>query len=186
MLQKRVSIMLVICILQRLTRHAQIMFFGHPVERLCTYQYSLVTLVPGTLIIYGSPLNTDTFLSGLLQNLDDCGSPPLAARAATLQRPNSLKTSDPKSMMAYMGLPLDLFGKVAHMFHHIYLQLRLTCSVIGRLLPTVSAAATTRYAQRNRVLAMWEYELDRHSAERNRLARQCMRSLLSPASSVRS
>ena len=26
----------------------QIMFFGHPVERLCTYQYSLITLVPGT------------------------------------------------------------------------------------------------------------------------------------------
>lgn len=25
----------------------QIMFFGHPVERLCTYQYSLVTLIPG-------------------------------------------------------------------------------------------------------------------------------------------
>ena len=26
------------------------MFFGHPVERLCTYQYSLVTLIPGTLL----------------------------------------------------------------------------------------------------------------------------------------
>ncbi|KAI0715621.1 transport protein Avl9-domain-containing protein [Cerioporus squamosus] len=61
----------------------RIMFFGHPVEKLCTYQYSLVTLVPG-----------------LLQNLDDCGSPPLAYRAKTLSRPTSLKTSDPKSMMA--------------------------------------------------------------------------------------
>lgn len=44
--------------------------------------------------------------------LDDCGSPPLAARAPTLSRPNSLKTSDRKSMLAYIGLPLDLFGKV--------------------------------------------------------------------------
>ncbi|KAI8978701.1 transport protein Avl9-domain-containing protein [Trametes punicea] len=83
----------------------KIMFFGHPVERLCTYQYSLVTLIPG-----------------LLQNLDDCGSPPLATRAQTLSRPTSLKTSDPKSMMAYMGLPLDLFGKDA--FFQPYLPLQ--------------------------------------------------------------
>jgi hypothetical protein len=26
---------------------AQIMFAGHPVERLCTYQYSLISLIPG-------------------------------------------------------------------------------------------------------------------------------------------
>ncbi|OSD02509.1 hypothetical protein PYCCODRAFT_1435499 [Trametes coccinea BRFM310] len=83
----------------------KIMFFGHPVERLCTYQYSLVTLIPG-----------------LLQNLDDCGSPPLASRAQSLSRPTSLKTSDPKSMMAYMGLPLDLFGKDA--FFQPYLPLQ--------------------------------------------------------------
>ncbi|OJT10231.1 Late secretory pathway protein AVL9 [Trametes pubescens] len=83
----------------------KIMFFGHPVERLCTYQYSLVTLIPG-----------------LLQNLDDCGSPPLASRAQSLSRPTSLKTSDPKSMMAYMGLPLDLFGKDS--FFQPYLPLQ--------------------------------------------------------------
>ena len=59
---------------------------------------------------------------GLLQNLDDCGSPPLAYRAKTLARPTSLKTSDPKSMMAYMGLPLDLFGKDA--FFQPYLPLQ--------------------------------------------------------------
>ncbi|PIL22736.1 hypothetical protein GSI_15429 [Ganoderma sinense ZZ0214-1] len=83
----------------------RIMFFGHPVERLCTYQYSLVTLIPG-----------------LLHNLDDAGSPPLALRETTLARPNSLKTSDPKSMMAYMGLPLDIFGKDA--FFQPYLPLQ--------------------------------------------------------------
>ncbi|KAI5989145.1 transport protein Avl9-domain-containing protein [Pisolithus albus] len=82
-----------------------IMFFGHPVERLCTYQYSLISLIPS-----------------LLQTLDDCGSPPLASRAPTLSRPNSLKTSDRKSMLAYMGLPLDLFGKDA--FFQPYLPLQ--------------------------------------------------------------
>ncbi|KAH9924315.1 transport protein Avl9-domain-containing protein [Epithele typhae] len=83
----------------------KVMFYGHPVERLCTYQYSLVTLVPG-----------------LFHSLEDCGSPPLATRAATLQKPNSLKTSDPKSMMAYMGLPLDLFGRDS--FFQPYLPLQ--------------------------------------------------------------
>ncbi|KAK7022103.1 UDENN domain-containing protein [Favolaschia claudopus] len=83
----------------------RIMFYGHPVERLCTYQYSLVSLFPG-----------------LLQTLDDCGSPPLAARAPTLSRPTSLKTSDRKSMMAYTGLPLDIFGRDA--FFQPYLPLQ--------------------------------------------------------------
>lgn len=81
------------------------MFYGHPVERLCTYQYSLISLLPG-----------------LLQTLDDCGSPPLASRAPTLARPTSLRTSDRKSLMAYTGLPLDIFGKDA--FFQPYLPLQ--------------------------------------------------------------
>lgn len=81
-------------LLKALICQKKIMFFGHPVERLCTYQYSLISLIPG-----------------LLQTLEDSGSPPLAARAPTLTCPQSLRTSDRKSMMAYMGLPLDIFGK---------------------------------------------------------------------------
>ncbi|KAF6747430.1 transport protein Avl9-domain-containing protein [Ephemerocybe angulata] len=83
----------------------RIMFYGYPVERLCTFQYSLVSLLPG-----------------LLQNLDDCGSPPLATRAPTLEKATSLKTSDHKSMLAFMGLPLDVFGKDA--FFQPYLPLQ--------------------------------------------------------------
>ncbi|KAK2465397.1 hypothetical protein APHAL10511_002751 [Amanita phalloides] len=83
----------------------RIMFYGYPVEKLCTYQYSLVSLLPG-----------------LLQTLDDCGSPSLAARAPTLSKPTSLRTSDHKSMMAYTGLPLDIFGKNA--FFQPYLPLQ--------------------------------------------------------------
>ncbi|KAJ3988067.1 transport protein Avl9-domain-containing protein [Lentinula detonsa] len=83
----------------------RIMFYGHPVERLCTYQYSLISLLPG-----------------LLQTLDDCGSPPLASRAPTLSRPTSLRTSDRKSLMAYTGFPLDIFGRDA--FFQPYLPLQ--------------------------------------------------------------
>lgn len=92
-------------LLKALICQKKIMFFGHPVERLCTYQYSLISLIPG-----------------LLQTLEDSGSPPLATRAPTLSCPQSLRTSDRKSMMAYMGLPLDIFGKDA--FFQPYLPLQ--------------------------------------------------------------
>lgn len=93
------------------------MFYGHPVERLCTYQYSLISLIPGALFLFLAFIS-DVLMqrAGLLQHLDDSGSPPLAARAATLSRAASLRTSDRKSLMAYLGLPLDLFGKVGLSF----------------------------------------------------------------------
>lgn len=78
----------------------------------------------------------------MLQTLDDCGSPPLAARAPTLSRPTSLKTSDHKSMLAFMGLPLDIFGKVHGLFECLGLD-DLTCFVIGRIFSTLFAIATT-------------------------------------------
>ncbi|PVG01634.1 hypothetical protein CPB86DRAFT_773208 [Serendipita vermifera] len=83
----------------------RIVFYGHPVERLCTYQYSLVSLIPG-----------------LLQTLEDCGAPNLATRAPTLSQPSELRTSDRKSMLDFMGLPLDLFGK--HSIFQPYLPLQ--------------------------------------------------------------
>lgn len=92
-------------LIKALMLQKRVMFYGHPVEKLCTYQYSLVTLVPG-----------------LLHNLDDSGSPPLASRAKSLQRPTELKTSDHKSMRAFVGLPLDLFGRDA--FFQPYLPLQ--------------------------------------------------------------
>ncbi|EPQ50978.1 hypothetical protein GLOTRDRAFT_141142 [Gloeophyllum trabeum ATCC 11539] len=92
-------------IIKALMLQKKVMFYGHPVERLCTYQYSLISLIPG-----------------LLHTLDDSGSPPLANRAPTLTRPSSLKTSNHKSMMAYLGLPLDIFGKDS--FFQPYLPLQ--------------------------------------------------------------
>ena len=78
----------------------------------------------------------------MLQTLDDCGSPPLAARAPTLSRPTSLKTSDHKSMLAFMGLPLDIFGKVRGCFAYVNLA-DLTRFVIECILSTLFALATT-------------------------------------------
>ncbi|KAJ7932309.1 AVL9/DENND6 domain-containing protein, partial [Mycena leptocephala] len=83
--------------------HLQIMSNGHSVEHFCLYQYSFVSLLPG-----------------LLQTLNDCGSPPLGA--PTLSRPTSLRTSDRKSMAACARLPLDIFGNDAFLQPYLPLQ----------------------------------------------------------------
>lgn len=77
----RTLVLLKMLLLQR-----RIMLFGYPVEMLCTYQYSLVSLIPG-----------------LLMALRDCGSPELDARKQRT-RPTSLRTSDRASLLRYMGL----------------------------------------------------------------------------------
>ncbi|KAG9101506.1 late secretory pathway protein avl9 [Ceratobasidium sp. 370] len=83
----------------------RIMFYGHPVERLCTYQYSLVSLVPGLLLA-----------------LEDAGAPSFDRRAGDTERPSELRTSDRKSMMRFMGCPLNLFGAGAFFQPYMPLQ----------------------------------------------------------------
>lgn len=73
---------------------SQMLFFGSRCERLCMTQFSLISLIPL-----------------LLSHLDDCASPELDAQAFDAQPPSSLKTSDRSSLLAYMGLPLRIFGK---------------------------------------------------------------------------
>ncbi|ELU43953.1 cytoplasm protein [Rhizoctonia solani AG-1 IA] len=92
-------------LLKLLMLQKRIMFYGHPVERLCTYQYSLVSLVPGLLLA-----------------LEDAGAPAFDRRAGQTERPSELKTSDRKSMMRFMGLPLNLFGGGAFFQPYMPLQ----------------------------------------------------------------
>jgi hypothetical protein len=90
----------------------QMLFFGTRCERLCMIQFSLISLIPG-----------------LINNLQDCADPSFDTYSQTVEKPTSLKTSDRSSCMvhlkaldcelpanplvlAYMGLPLQIFGKV--------------------------------------------------------------------------
>ncbi|KAI0008590.1 transport protein Avl9-domain-containing protein [Xylariaceae sp. FL0662B] len=82
-------VLLKCCLLQ-----PKMLFFGSRCERLCMMQFSLISLIPG-----------------LLRNLQDCAGPDLNSYAENLSRPTSLKTSDRNSLLAYMGLPLQIFGK---------------------------------------------------------------------------
>ncbi|KAK2744169.1 late secretory pathway protein avl9 [Myotisia sp. PD_48] len=77
-----------------LSLREMMLFFGSRCERLCMIQFSLISLIPG-----------------LLQNLQDCADPTYDTYAQTVTKPTSLKTSERSSLLAYMGLPLQIFGK---------------------------------------------------------------------------
>ncbi|CAG8090061.1 unnamed protein product [Penicillium olsonii] len=72
----------------------KMLFFGTRCERLCMIQFSLISLIPG-----------------LINSLQDCADPAFDTYSKTVEKPTSLKTSDRSSLLAYMGLPLQIFGK---------------------------------------------------------------------------
>lgn len=109
---------------------SQVMFFAAntPVEQLCTFQYSLVALIPGSSppfppfsasYFFTSPIKPHDShthrpsLTALLTNLNDAASPLLSTRSKRIQKATSLKTSDRRSLIRYLGLPLDVFGAVS-------------------------------------------------------------------------
>ncbi|KAL1305307.1 hypothetical protein AAFC00_002210 [Neodothiora populina] len=84
----------------------KMLFFGSQCERLCQMQFSLVSLIPG-----------------LLKHLEDCADPQMDSYAQNLSQPTSLRTSERASLLAYMGLPLQIFGKGALFGPYTPLQL---------------------------------------------------------------
>lgn len=72
----------------------QVLFFGSHCERVCQVQFSLISLIPG-----------------LVRSLQDCADPQMNRYAETLRKQDSVRTSDRSSLLAYLGLPLQPFGK---------------------------------------------------------------------------
>ncbi len=70
------------------------LFFGSRCERLCMMQFSLISLIPG-----------------LLRRLEDCADPEFDSYEKSYTKSSSLKTSDRTSLLSYMGLPIQIFGK---------------------------------------------------------------------------
>lgn len=96
----------------------RVMFYSSQVERLCSFQYALVSLVPL-----------------LLLHLEDAADPRLDSRSSMLRKASSLRSSDRKSLLAYLGLPLNLFGKGAFFQPYLPLQqldmLKSTSYLVG-------------------------------------------------------
>ncbi|TKX25132.1 late secretory pathway protein AVL9 [Elsinoe australis] len=72
----------------------KMLFFGTHCENICLIQFSLLSLIPG-----------------LMRALQDCADPGMDTYNATAKQASSLKTSDRQSLLSYMGLPLQIFGK---------------------------------------------------------------------------
>lgn len=72
----------------------KVLFFGSHCERLCMMQFALISLIPG-----------------LIRHLQDAADPKFNSCEENVVMPTSLKTSERASLLAYMGLPLQLFGK---------------------------------------------------------------------------
>ncbi|KAM0373992.1 hypothetical protein ACHAO7_006141 [Fusarium culmorum] len=82
-------VLLKCCLLQ-----PKMLFFGSRCDKLCMMQFSLLSLIPG-----------------LIRNLQDSADPELNSYETSLSKPTSLRTSDRNSLLCYMGLPLQIFGK---------------------------------------------------------------------------
>ncbi|OAD70697.1 hypothetical protein PHYBLDRAFT_115220 [Phycomyces blakesleeanus NRRL 1555(-)] len=94
-------------LLKLLLLEKKILFYGYPVEILCTFQYSLISLIPG-----------------LLRCLQDAGAPDLDTAESTLEitEARELANGTKESLLRYMGLPLRIFEKGS--FFQPYLPLQ--------------------------------------------------------------
>lgn len=84
----------VLVLLKALLLEKRIIFYSKNTENLCSSQFSLVSLIPA-----------------LLEHLEDSCSPLLNKYEDTVKKPLSLRSSDRKSLLKFMGLPLQPFSK---------------------------------------------------------------------------
>lgn len=84
----------VLVLLKALLLEKKMIFYSKSTEVLCASQFSLISLVPA-----------------LLDHLEDCSSPLLSKFEHTVKKPTSLRSSDRKSLLAFMGLPLQPFAE---------------------------------------------------------------------------
>ncbi|OAA61325.1 LAlv9 family protein [Cordyceps fumosorosea ARSEF 2679] len=84
-------VLLKCCLLQ-----PKMLFFGSRCDKLCMIQFALISLIPG-----------------LIRNLQDCADPELNAYEEKLAPSTSLQSSNRSSLLQFMGLPLQIFGKGA-------------------------------------------------------------------------
>ena len=112
----------------------RILFFGHKVERLSAYQYSLISLIPGSNVTIGNSLYVE-----LLRNLHDVGSPmlsnfavvlpivktstaPLEDKHRSMDNLRSHQIDAHKAKLMKLGHPLRIFGE--HAFFQPYIPLQ--------------------------------------------------------------
>lgn len=109
------------------------LFFGSHCERVCQIQFSLLSLIPG-----------------LVRSLQDCADPQMNRYAEALKRPDSVRTSDRASLLAYMGIPLQIFGKGSIFGPYTPLQQLDTLTDLGTKSYVVGSTNNLLLQQRDR------------------------------------
>ncbi|KAG0671809.1 late secretory pathway protein avl9 [Maudiozyma exigua] len=84
----------VLTLLKAIILEKKIIFYGSNVEYLCNLQFGLISLIPS-----------------LLLDLRDSGSPITYKDVSEMTRATSFKSSDRKSVLQFLGLPLQIFQK---------------------------------------------------------------------------
>lgn len=98
----------VLVLIKALLLERRVLYFGtRNIEQLCSTQYAVLSLIPG-----------------LLEALDFCAHPELARpERKGRRRLSQLRTSDRRSMLQYMGMPLQPFDRGAFFGPYTPLQL---------------------------------------------------------------
>ena len=109
------------------------LFFGSHCERVCQVQFSLLSLIPG-----------------LVRSLRDCADPQMDRYAETLKKPDSVRTSDRSSLLSYMGIPLQIFGKGSIFGPYTPLQQLDTLTDLGTKSYLVGSTNTLLLQQKER------------------------------------
>ena len=109
------------------------LFFGSHCERVCEIQFSLLSLIPG-----------------LVRSLQDCADPQMDRYAETRKKPDSVRTSDRASLLAYMGIPLQLFGRGSIFGPYTPLQQLDTLTDLGTKSYVVGSTNTLLLQQKDR------------------------------------
>ncbi len=120
-------------LLKAMLLQPKMLFFGSHCERVCEIQFSLLSLIPG-----------------LVRSLQDCAGPQMDRYAETLRKPDSVRTSDRASLLSYMGIPLQLFGKGSIFGPYTPLQQLDTLTDLGTKSYMVGSTNTLLLQQRDR------------------------------------
>ncbi|KAK5175501.1 uncharacterized protein LTR77_000640 [Saxophila tyrrhenica] len=120
-------------LLKAMLLQPKMLFFGSHCERVCEIQFSLLSLIPG-----------------LVRSLQDCADPQMDRYAETVRKPDSVRTSDRASMLRFMGIPLQLFGRGSIFGPYTPLQQLDTLTDLGTKSYIVGSTNTLLLQQRDR------------------------------------
>ncbi|TKA82034.1 hypothetical protein B0A49_00172 [Cryomyces minteri] len=85
-------------------------YFGLSLREMI-HEFKHQTLVLFKCCLLQPKFSLISLIPGLIRNLQDCSDPLLNNYEETLIPPTSLRTSERASLLSYMGLPLQIFGK---------------------------------------------------------------------------